>query len=189
MHPNFARNVATVLGVASFAVAAQAVAQLTLYEGENFHGRSFPANGTATNLDGSGFNDRASSAIGDHGRWELCEHADFGGRCIVLKPGQYPSLAYAGLNNQVSSMRRVNNRPDYGYAPPPPPPSQPYPYYTRYGETLYQANVVAVRAVVGPPEQRCWVEQQQVTSGGGPNVPGASIGGGLRGVLGHPGGR
>ena len=47
------------------------------------------------------------------------------------------------------------------------------------------ANVVAVRAVVGPPEQRCWVEQQQVSTGGGPNVPGAIIGGVLGGVLGH----
>ena len=61
----------------------------------------------------------------------------------------------------------------------------PYPYYPHNGETLYQANVVAVRAVVGPPEQRCWVEQQQVVSGGGPNVGGAVIGGILGGVLGH----
>jgi len=186
MTANFARTVALAVGFASAAIAIDAAAQLTLYEGENFHGRSFTANGIVTNLDKTGFNDRASSAIVEHGRWELCEHADFGGRCIVLRPGQYPSLAYAGLNNQVSSMRRVNGRQDYGYAEPPPPPhEQPYPYYTRYGETLYQANVVAVRAVVGPPEQRCWVEQQQVTSGGGANIGGAVIGGILGGVLGH----
>jgi len=43
---------------------------------------------------------------------------------------------------------------------------------------------VAVRAVLGPPEQRCWVEQQQVQSSS-PNVPGAIIGGVLGGVLGH----
>ncbi|HYQ98793.1 MAG TPA: beta/gamma crystallin family protein [Casimicrobiaceae bacterium] len=180
-----ARSLAAALGVAAALGAASAAAQLTLYEGENFHGRSFTASGPVSNLDGTGFNDRASSAIVERGRWELCEHADFGGRCIVLERGQYPSLGYAGLNNQVSSMRRVSGRADYGYAPPPPPPAQPYPYYQRSGETLYQADVVAVRAVVGPPEQRCWVEQQQVTSGGGPNVGGAIIGGILGGVLGH----
>src|SRR5215470_16774096 len=157
MHPNLAKIVATAAGIASLAVAANAAAQLTLYEGENFRGRSFTANGQVNNLDGTGFNDRASSAIIDHGRWQLCEHADFGGRCVVLQPGQYPSLANAGLNNQVSSMRRVSGRANYGYAPPPPPAAQPYPYYARYGERLYQADVVAVRAVVGPPQQQCWV--------------------------------
>jgi uncharacterized protein YcfJ len=184
MSANLARSFAAALGVASVVLAAQAHAQLTLYEGEDFHGRSFSVNGPISNLDGTGFNDRASSAIVERGRWELCEHADFGGRCIVLQKGQYPSLAHAGLNNQVSSMRRVSGRPDTAYAPPVPPP-QSYPYYQRYGETLYQADVVAVRAVVGPPEQRCWVEQQQVQSGGGPNVGGAIIGGILGGVLGH----
>jgi len=184
MHPNLAKTIATATGVASLAFAACAAAQVTLYEGENFHGRSFVANGTVTNLDGTGFNDRASSAIVEHGRWELCEHMNFGGRCIVLHPGQYPSLSYAGLNNQISSIRPAH-REDYGYAAPPPPQPQPYSYYPRHGEHLYQANVLAVRAVVGPPQQQCWVEQQQVTSGGGANVGGAVIGGILGGVLGH----
>jgi hypothetical protein len=61
----------------------------------------------------------------------------------------------------------------------------PYPYYPHYGERLYPANVVATRAVVGPPEQRCWVERQQVAAPGQPNIPGAIIGGVLGGVLGH----
>jgi len=50
---------------------------------------------------------------------------------------------------------------------------------------LFQANVVAVRAVMGPPEQRCWIEQQQVVANNQPNVAGAIIGGVLGGVLGH----
>ena len=37
---------------------------------------------------------------------------------------------------------------------------------------------------MGPPEQRCWVEQQQVTAPK-PNCLGAIIGGVLGGVLGH----
>jgi uncharacterized protein YcfJ len=103
---------------------------------------------------------------------------------MIVRPGQYPSLAAMGMNNKISSFRRVDGKPAYAYAPPPAVPS-PYPYYLQHGETLYTADVVAVRAVLGPPEQRCWVEQQQVVTNGGPNVPGAIIGGVLGGVLGH----
>ena len=78
----------------------------------------------------------------------------------------------------------MQGKPRYAYAPlPPPVPPAPYPYYPHHGETLYQADVVAVRTVVGPPEQRCWVEREQVS--GGPNVPGAIVGGIIGGVLGH----
>ena len=178
-------TVSVALGLVAVIVAPLAYAQVTFYSQEGFRGRNFVANGQVDNLDGTGFNDRASSAIVDQGQWQVCEDAYFRGRCVVLKRGQYPSLSAMGLGNAVSSMRRVRQgRPDYVYAPPPPTPA-PYPYYPHHGEKLYSANVVAVRAVVGPPEQRCWVEQQQVSSGGGANVPGAIIGGVLGGVLGH----
>jgi uncharacterized protein YcfJ len=179
------KAILSALGLFAAGLVPLASAQVTLYEQEGFRGRTFSASGQVDNLDGTGFNDRASSAIVERGQWQVCEDAYFRGRCIVLKPGQYPSLAAMSLNNRISSMRRVQGRPDYVYAPPPPPPPAPYPYYPHHGETLYQANVVAVRAVVGPPEQRCWVEQQQVVTGGGPNVGGAVIGGILGGVLGH----
>jgi len=177
----------TAIAFVSGLFAQHAFAQVTLYEQQGFRGRAFTASSQVDNLDGTGFNDRASSAIVDHGQWQACEDAYFRGRCIVLRPGQYPSLEAMGLGNAISSLRRVQgNRQDYVYAPPPPPPPPaPYPYYPHHGEKLYSANVVAVRAVVGPPEQRCWVEQQQVSSGGGANVPGAIIGGVLGGVLGH----
>ncbi len=76
------------------------------------------------------------------------------------------------------------------YAPPPPPPPAPYParyeYNRRPGEPLYNAPVTSARAVVGAPEQRCWVERQVVETGGpGVNVPGAIVGGVIGGVLGH----
>ena len=76
-------------------------------------------------------------------------------------------------------------RSNYSYAPPPPVAPTPYPYYPHHGERLYTADVVAVRAVTGPPEHRCWVEQQQVIAPNQPNIPGAIIGGVLGGVLGH----
>jgi uncharacterized protein YcfJ len=174
------------LGLAGALVAACASAQVTFYEHEGFRGRSFTANGPIDNLAGTGFNDHASSLIVDRGEWQVCEHANFRGRCMLLKPGQYASLAAMDLDNRISSLRRVQGRPDYVYAPPPlPPPPPTYPYYPKHGEVLYTADVVAVRVVLGPPERRCWVETQQVATGGGPNVPGAIIGGVLGGVLGH----
>jgi uncharacterized protein YcfJ len=61
-----------------------------------------------------------------------------------------------------------------------------YDYRRRQGETLYEAPVTSVRAVVGPPQQRCWVERQVIDSGtGGINVPGAIVGGVVGGILGH----
>ena len=172
------------LGIAALMLVQQAVAQVTLYESEGLRGQVFTADRPISDLERYGFNDRASSAIVQRGDWEVCEHANWQGRCMILRPGQYPSLAAMGMNNRISSFRRVQGSPKYSYAPPP-PVAAPYPYYLQHGETLYTAEVVAVRAVLGAPQQRCWVEQQQVVTGGGPNVPGAIIGGVLGGVLGH----
>jgi len=172
------------LGIMTVLLASIATAQVTLYQREGFHGPPFSTNNAINNLDRYGFNDRASSAIVDRGSWQVCEDSDFRGHCTVLRPGQYPSLGAMGLNNRISSLRRVSG-PNYAYAPPPPPVAPRYPYYPRSGERLFQANVVAVRAVTGPPEQRCWTEPQQVTAPSQPNIPGAIIGGILGGVLGH----
>ena len=57
----------------------------------------------------------------------------------------------------------------------------------RQNEPLYEAKVTYVRAVVGAPQQRCWVAQEQVDYRGstGVNIPGAIIGGVIGGVIGH----
>ena len=61
-----------------------------------------------------------------------------------------------------------------------------YDYRRRPNEPLYEAPVTSVRAVVGPPQQRCWVERQVVDTGTpGINVPGAVVGGIVGGILGH----
>jgi uncharacterized protein YcfJ len=60
-----------------------------------------------------------------------------------------------------------------------------YDYRRRQNEPLYEARVTSVRAVVGPPQQRCWVERQVVEGGAGMNVPGAVAGGVIGGILGH----
>lgn len=180
------RSIAAAMGLAASLAAPLAAAEVTFYSQEGLHGRAFTVNGTAENLDQMGFNDRASSVVVQRGRWELCEDAYFRGRCTVLRPGQYPSLAAMGLDNRVSSVRRVRGRPEYVASPPPAAPS--YDYYPRHGERLFEADVIAVRAVVGPPEQRCWVDREQIVRRE-PNVPGAIIGGILGGVIGHQFGR
>jgi len=66
--------------------------------------------------------------------------------------------------------------------------AQGYGYGYRRGdnERLYEANVTSVRAVVGPPQQRCWVEREQVVQErNNANVPGAIAGAIIGGILGH----
>jgi len=171
---------------AGFAIATQAFAQVTFYENDGFTGRSFTTQNQVANFQSYGFNDRASSVVVVNNRWEVCEDAKFGGRCVVLRPGRYPSLAAMGLNDRVSSVRIVNNGArvdDNRYAPP---PVSVYDDHRRGNERLFEANVTSVRAVVGPPEQRCWVEREQVVADrSSANVPAAIIGAVIGGVLGH----
>ena len=47
-------------------------------------GRSLNVNGAISNLDGSGFNDRAQSAMIQSGTWQLCADSDYQGSCEVL---------------------------------------------------------------------------------------------------------
>jgi Beta/Gamma crystallin len=80
---------------------------LVLYEHDNYVGRAFPVMRDLPNLAPTGFNDVASSLVIRRGRWQLCSDAGFRGRCVVLNPGRYPSLNAMGLNDQLSSVRRM----------------------------------------------------------------------------------
>jgi uncharacterized protein YcfJ len=165
---------------------APVAGQVSFFEREGFAGRSFTTEEPVANLQRSGFNDRAASAVVLGDRYEVCDDAGFGGRCVVLRPGRYPSLAAMGLSERISSVRAVawNARiGDDRYAPAPVPV---YDSRRRGGEQLYEANVSSSRAVLATSGQRCWVESQQVEQGrSGANVPGAVIGAILGGVLGH----
>ena len=172
----------TLLCAAGIGLAAQAAAQVTFYEGENFRGRAFTTNGEVRNLERAGFNDRASSVIVDRGRWQVCEDRRFEGNCVVLRRGNYPSLASMGINNSISSVRRVERETQYREVEP--QAAAPlYEYRVRPSERTFQIPVSSVRAVVGTPERRCWVERQQVSAE--PNVGGAIVGGIVGGILGH----
>jgi uncharacterized protein YcfJ len=183
------RSLQTALAAAALAVAGHAAAQITFYEGEGFRGRAFSTNDRVWNLERQGFNDRTSSIVVDRGRWEVCEHPRFEGRCMVLRRGSYPSLREMGFNNTISSVRPVEGGRRYSNEAPVPLAEPNYEYRRRANEAVYEAPVTSVRAVVGPPNQRCWVERQQVTqpqpSQGQPNVGGAIVGGLIGGILGH----
>ena len=162
------------------------IPQITFYEGDNFQGRSFNTENEVANFNQFGFNDRASSVVVLGAPWEVCSDSRFGGQCMVLRPGRYPSLATMGMNDRLSSVRgmdpseRIDNR---RMAPEPVPV---YDSRRRGQERLFDARVSSARAVVGPVEQRCWVERQDVPRTQGEiNVGGAVAGALLGGILGH----
>jgi uncharacterized protein YcfJ len=179
-------KLAIAMGVAALAVAAQAAAQITFYEAEGFRGRTFATGKPVADFGAIGFNDRASSVIVDRGSWEVCENSRFEGHCVVLRKGSYDSLRGLGMENRISSVRAVDERGRYQNEVAAPLASPNYDYRQRPNERLFQAPVTSVRAVVGTPEQRCWVERQQVDSGrSDKNIGGAVVGAILGGVLGH----
>jgi uncharacterized protein YcfJ len=179
------RILGSALTLAGLAIAGPACAQVTFYENEGFDGRNFTAREAVRDLSRYGFSDRASSAVVVGDRWEVCDDVRFGGRCVILRPGRYPSFAAMGLNDRISSVRTVDRQAridDSRYAPAPVVAND---FRRRGEERLYEADVTSVRAVVGQAEQRCWVEREQVQGRGDANVPGAVIGAVLGGILGH----
>ena len=172
------------VAIAGLIACGQAAANITFYEGEGYRGRALTADNAIPNLERVGFNDRASSIIVDRGRWEVCDDAGFHGQCVILRRGNYDSLRSLGMNNRISSVRPVGERVRTEYEVAPPPPAPVYEYRQRPSERVFEANVTSVHAVMGPPEQRCWVEREQVARSE-PNVGGAIVGGLIGGVLGH----
>jgi hypothetical protein len=163
------------IAAAAMTLAVPALAQITFYEHEGFRGRMHTTRGALDNFAGWDFNDRASSAIVEKGRWEVCDGVGFTGRCALLSPGSYDQLSSIGLNDRLASVRpaQAGARHDNERAPPMRRPN--YDYRQRSSERLFEATVTTVRAVFGPPERRCWIDRQ-------PEHGGPSAG---RGVMGH----
>ena len=175
-----------ICGLSGLLLAAHASAQITFYEGEGFRGRIYTVNGQQSNFRSAGFNDLASSVVVTSGRWEVCDDANFGGNCMVLRRGSYENLSGMGMNNRISSVRPVNNNRRYDNEAPEPLSAPNYEYRRRPNESMYEAPVTSVRAVVGPPNERCWIERQQVAQERSePNVGGAIAGALIGGILGH----
>jgi uncharacterized protein YcfJ len=167
--------------------SASAQAQITVYEHNNYEGRSYTTTSAVRDLAVGGFNDLASSAVvGGTQTWEICDSANYSGSCRVLRPGQYASLSSMGLNDRVSSLRVVGRsaQPDDSrYAPA---PAVSGDYRRRRGERIFEVPVTTARAVYGPAEQRCWMERETVSEArSDARVPGAVIGAVIGGILGH----
>jgi hypothetical protein len=90
-------------------------ARAMLYEGPNLSGRAVLLTDWVPNLGRLGFNDRASSLRVESGYWIFCSDVDFRGECRTFGPGDYASLP--GLNNVISSGRRISNTYPYGDRP------------------------------------------------------------------------
>lgn len=86
---------------------APPVPQVTFYEHESFNGRSFTSDREVNDFRQVGFQNMASSVDVVGERWEVCENFGYSGRCVVLRPGRYPSFQSMGLNDRISSVRPV----------------------------------------------------------------------------------
>lgn len=173
------------IAAAAILLASHAMAQITFYEGEGYRGRAFSTDKRVGNFERFGYNDRVGSIVVERGRWEVCEEPRFQGRCVVLRRGSYDSLGKVGMGRHVASARPVENRRRYDNEIAAPAERPDYAYRRRPTERVFDAPVTQVRAVVGPPNQQCWVERQQVQQPGQPNVGGAVAGALIGGILGH----
>lgn len=80
-------------------------APVVLFSQSRFGGSQVDLRGDMRRLDQVDFNDQAGSVIINEGSWQLCDDADFRGKCIVLSKGRYDNLR--DLGDRISSVRRV----------------------------------------------------------------------------------
>jgi len=88
-----------------FAHAAASAGEMTLFQDDNFRGRSVSVRNDVSDLSRLDFNDKTSSIVVRSGSWEVCKDADFRNNCRVLQPGRYASMP--GMNDAISSVREV----------------------------------------------------------------------------------
>lgn len=171
--------------VSAMVLASQAMAQVVLYEGENFRGRSVVANGEVRNIERRALGDTAASAVVERGRWEACERPRFEGRCAVLRRGNYDNLRNSGVDFRIASIRPAREGRRYDVEPVA-STGQEYQYRRRASERTTEVPIRDVRAIMGAANQRCWVERQAVpVANQNSNVGGAVVGALIGGILGH----
>lgn len=95
----------------------------TLYDQPNFQGNSVTITQSAPDLGKWRFNDRAQSARFE-GRWLICEHDEFKGRCQEVR-GEVANLHTLGLMAQVSSLEPAGRSGGGGPGPGPGFPGGP----------------------------------------------------------------
>jgi len=113
MTKTFCATALAALALAGAAHAQRGGGAATLYDQPNFQGNSVTITQSAADLGKWRFNDRAQSARFE-GRWLICEHDDFKGRCQEVR-GEIPNLHTLGLMAQVSSMEPAGRPGGGGY--------------------------------------------------------------------------
>jgi hypothetical protein len=90
-------------------------ASATLYGRPDFMGRAVTLDREGAE-DLANFNDRASSLKVERGYWIFCSEPQFRGECRTFGPGEYRQLP-PGLDNRISSGRRISNQYPYAQNP------------------------------------------------------------------------
>jgi len=107
---------------------------ITVFADPNFRGKSATYRQDVPDLQPLGLNDKVSSLrVGRGEQWEVCEHSNYQGRCVVVS-GNEADLRRNSWNDLISSFRRVRG----GF--PPGPPSQGNDYIVLFERTNYQGN-------------------------------------------------
>jgi hypothetical protein len=152
-----------------------------LYEREGFRGRSVVIDKEMRNLDRRGLGDQAGSIVVERGRWEVCEQPRFQGRCALLRKGNYNTLRGSGLEWNISSIRPAREGRRYDVEARTSDGDE-YRYRRRASERTQEVPITQVRAIMGPPNQRCWVDRQAAPAAD----PGAAVAGAvIAGILGY----
>ena len=129
-------SVRPVGGRADVPIAAPGYAsgsRMIFFEQPGYQGPSFTVERTIDNLQRFGYSDRAGSLeiVGEP--WELCAGVGFRGRCVVLRPGRYPSLPGIGFDEGgLLSVRPA------GMGPAASPPPYPVPALSGAQVTFYE---------------------------------------------------
>ncbi len=84
---------------------------IELFGQPDMRGKSMKLDRDAATLEGSGFNDRASSLVVTEGTWQLCSDPGYAGNCRIYTPGAYADLGY-GMAKEISSARMVRAHRD-----------------------------------------------------------------------------
>src|SRR5215471_1070843 len=80
---------------------------LTIFADFNFRGRSATMRDDTPDLRTIGMNDAARSLrVGPGEQWEVCEHINYEGRCVVVS-GSEADLRRTAWDRRISSARRI----------------------------------------------------------------------------------
>lgn len=86
---------------------------IEFFYGRHYHGDSRVFARAVGNLSAFLFNDRAQSVRIHRGSWQICEHDDFGGTCIIADR-DIANLAHYGLAGEVTSFRPLSDVKRHG---------------------------------------------------------------------------